>query len=395
MTKIINIVDANRDYYCSKKFSFIKFDLERKTTYTCHAAAPHPVDFDWLEKNPGQIFNNPINIHERQQMLANERNSSCEQNCWPAEDKGAVSPRLYQGGNIKTHTDVITTPTTIDITIGSDCNLQCLYCCKEFSSTWRNDIIKNGNYDLDSEANRYKKETMDVALSSVSQRNRHNKHYQLLIDELILNSKNLEEALITGGEPLLNNSLLDIISELSHVPVIQIYSGLGLSYSRFFRIVTQLAQYKNVQLIISAEGIGKFLEFNRFGIRWEDFQKKMQVLSSLNIKTVFQSTLTNLSLFGFAEFYEYFKHYQITPTFAYQPNMMAPCVLDNESKQYIIDSIKLLPEEVKNNIIKSMSAEPSEEQRIDIGKFLKEFKKRNNQLDLSIYPNSFLTWVEI
>jgi hypothetical protein len=144
MSKVIKI-NEDRDYYCSMKFRYIKFDLERKTTYTCHAATPHAVNFDWLEKNPGQIFNSPINIEERNQMLRNERNASCEQNCWPAEDEGAVSPRLFQGGVEKTHTDIITMPEIIDLTVGSDCNLMCLYCTKEYSSTWRNDIIRNSS----------------------------------------------------------------------------------------------------------------------------------------------------------------------------------------------------------------------------------------------------------
>ena len=48
----------NREYYCSQKFRFIKIDLESNTMYTCDAAKPHSIDLQWLEKNPGQLFNN-------------------------------------------------------------------------------------------------------------------------------------------------------------------------------------------------------------------------------------------------------------------------------------------------------------------------------------------------
>ena len=132
-----------RDYYCSYKFKFLKIDLESKTTYNCHAAAPHPIDFDWLNNNPGQLFNTDTSINERQQMLNNQRNDSCEQNCWRAEDSGAQSPRLYQGGAKRTHDQLITHPEIIDLTVGGDCNLTCSYCCKEFSSAWRRDIVNN------------------------------------------------------------------------------------------------------------------------------------------------------------------------------------------------------------------------------------------------------------
>jgi organic radical activating enzyme len=395
MSDVIKI-NEDRDYYCSMKFRYIKFDLERKTTYTCHAATPHDVDFNWLEKNPGQIFNSPTNINERHQMLGNERNASCEQNCWPAEDRGEVSPRLLQGGPKKTHTNVIVSPEIIDITIGSDCNLKCLYCCKEYSSTWRNDILKNGNYNLDSEPDRYKLATIDKVLSSVNQHNRINsKHYQILLDELILNSKEIKELVITGGEPFLNNSTVDVISKLSHVPLVTIYSGLGVNYNRFSKIINELSEYKNVNIIVSAEGIDKFLEFNRFGTEWNDFQKKIQLLNNLSIKYHFQCTITNLTVFGVEEFYRYYKDNKIELSFAYRPSFMAPYVLDEESKRDIINKLNTLPTSYAEQIIKSLAPAPTEEQRVDLGKFLKEFKRRNNELDLSIYPNNFLKWAGV
>lgn len=393
MFEVIKI-NEDRDYYCSMKFKFIKFDLEKKVTYTCHAATPHAVDFDWLEKNPGQIFNSPINIEERNQMLRNERNASCEKNCWPAEDSGAISPRLYQDGLKKTHTNVITSPEVIDITIGSDCNLKCLYCCKEYSSSWRNDIIRNGNYNnISDEPGRYNLIPIDKVLSSIKQHDRRNsRHYKLLLDELILNSKQLKELIITGGEPFLHNSLLDIISQLSHVPLITIYSGLGVNYIRFSKIINELSEYKNVNIIISAEGIDKFLEFNRFGIKWDDFQKKIQLLNNLSIKYHFSCTVTNLTVFGVEEFYRYYKDNKIDLSFAYQPSFMSPYVLDDQSKQDIISKLNTLPTSAEEKIAKSIAAIPTEEQRINLGQFLKEFKHRNNELDLSIYPNNFLKW---
>ena len=99
-----------RDYYCSYKFKYLKIDLVSNKTLNCHAAKSHAIDFDWLGKNPGQLFNTDVNVDERQMMLLNQRNTSCEQNCWPLEDKGAVSPRLWQHGQIKTHTDVYAQP---------------------------------------------------------------------------------------------------------------------------------------------------------------------------------------------------------------------------------------------------------------------------------------------
>jgi hypothetical protein len=66
----------SRDYYCSMKFRHLKVDMECGTTYNCHAAKPHPVDFEWIKNNPMQLFNNPISVAERDMMLKNIRNES-------------------------------------------------------------------------------------------------------------------------------------------------------------------------------------------------------------------------------------------------------------------------------------------------------------------------------
>ena len=268
---------SERSYYCSMKFQFMKIDAESKTYYNCHAAKPHPVDFVWLEKNPGQLFNTDINVFERQQMLVNERNSSCEQNCWPLEDHGGISPRIEQGGTKKTHTQVITTPEIIDFTVNSDCNLSCSYCCKEYSSSWRHDIVNNGNYFFTDYPNsRYNLDSRDKILMQISQNEiKNTKHYQILLDELYAIAPGLKQLVITGGEPFLDNKLIDTLKglPLNNDAVIQVYTGLGVEYKRFERILQNLQKLnlKNLSIVVSGENTGKFLEFNRYGNKYDDY----------------------------------------------------------------------------------------------------------------------------
>lgn len=387
---------SDRDYYCSMKFRYLKIDLESKTTYTCHAAKSHNVDFVWLGKNPGQLFNNDINILERDMMLRNKRNSSCEQNCWSAEDRGAVSPRLYQQGIDRTHTKIQTTPEIVDLTIGGDCNLTCSYCCKEYSSAWRRDLVDNGNYRLNDL--RYTADIKDKILLKISQPElKKTVHYQLLLKEIELAAPTLKTLTVTGGEPLLDNSLIEILTKLplNDTAVIEIYTGLGVNYNRFAKFIEQLKQLNNLLIIVSAESIGKFLEFNRYGSLWEDFKKKIELLKEHNINFRFHCTLTNLTLFGFKEFFDYFNEERIIVTYAYQPQMMAPYVLDLTSKQSIQNDIKTLPADIQNPILKSMAANPTEQERLTMRTFLKEFVSRRRDLSLSIFPQSFLNWLTI
>ena len=389
------VKDADRDYYCSIKFRFLKIDLEAFTTYNCHASAPHPIDFGWLSNNPGQLFNTDINIIERNQMLSNQRNASCEQNCWHAEDNGAVSPRMLQYGEEKTHTEVVSTVEILDLTIGTNCNLTCSYCCKEYSSSWRNDILTNGNYAITNSSHRYNINSQDKILNKLSYNDVHkSKPIQQLNTEIKIWSESLKHLIITGGEPLLDNNLIDIVNSAKSIPTIEIYTGLGISNSRFTRMLAQLSIFTNVTLIISAEGIHEFLEFNRYGTKWKEFEQKINQIENSGISFKFQSTITNLTLFGFAEFYKYFNQYKIDLSFAYQPRMMAPNVLDTTSKQIILAELQSIINPADFELIrKSMEAPPDSTQQLNIKEFLIEFTNRRADIDMSIFPKHFINWI--
>jgi organic radical activating enzyme len=389
---------SERDYYCSYKFKYLKIDLESKTTYNCHAAAPHPINLAWLKNNPGNLFNTDTSINERQQMLDNQRNASCEQNCWRAEDYGAQSPRLYQGGKKKTHSQLITYPEIIDLTVGGDCNLTCSYCCKEFSSAWRRDIVNNGSYTISDSDERFCATDKDRLLLKISQSElKSTQHYQTLLDEIRLNLSNLKKLTVTGGEPLLDNQLIDVLASLEMPPIVkvEIYTGLGVSQGRFRSFIDKLSKLKNLLLIVSAEGIGQHLEFNRYGNKWNEFDAKIKLLEQSEIQFQFQSQLSNLTVFGYPEFVKYFSQHLVNLTFVYQPHMMAPHVLDSDSKQQIQNSILNLPEHMQIAIKKSIQKEPTEVERINLQKFLIEFVRRRPDLDLNIFPESFLKWVEL
>jgi organic radical activating enzyme len=390
------VSDSRRDYYCSMKFRYLKIDLESKTTYTCHAAKPHAVDFEWLSNNTGQLFNTPINITERTMMLANQRNNSCEQNCWSAEDVAAVSPRMSQGGPAKTHFDIVAQPEIIDLTVGSDCNLTCSYCCKEFSSAWRKDLMDNGKYNIVDSNNRFELTAKDRVLTKISQAElKSTQHYQTLLNEIKLSVSTLKKLTVTGGEPFLDNQLMGILSELllNHNTVVEIYTGLGVNATRFEKILHKLKLIKNLDLIISAECINELYEFNRYGNTWQEFENRIQLLEKHGIKYRFHSTISNLTIFGFAEFFNYFKHSNHTVTFAYQPVMMSPYVLDPKSKEIITQQLLSLPENIQRPIRQSMTETPTETQRQNIKTFLKEFVTRRKNLDVNIYPTHFLDWM--
>jgi organic radical activating enzyme len=388
---------SDRDYYCSLKFKFIKIDLQSNTTYTCHYAEPHSVDFSWLENNPGQLFNNPINVLERRQMLSNQRNTSCEQNCWPAEDCGAISPRLSRNGQEKTHSEIYTKPETIEITTNGDCNLTCSYCCKEYSSAWRRDVVNNGDYPTLSVENRYQATNKDKVLLKIRQAQlQSSEKYQKLLNEIKLSSSTLKRLIVTGGEPLLDNQLIDILEDLK-LPsdaILEIWTGLGFGASRFNSVLAKLENLPNLQLIVSADSTKKFAEFNRYGINWTEFVDKIELLKNKKINLKLHATVSNLVMFDFANFYTTFNDVEVEMSLPYQPIFMAPYVLDPKSKEQIQQTLHVLPIKMQQTLLQSMSPIPTNSQKQDLHAFLKEFVRRRPDLDLNVFPQSFLTWLE-
>jgi MoaA/NifB/PqqE/SkfB family radical SAM enzyme len=389
-------MSEDRDYYCSYKFKYLKIDLVSNKTLNCHAAKSHAIDFSWLDKNPGQLFNIQVNVSERQLMLDNQRNYSCEENCWPLEDKGAVSPRLWQQGNNKTHFEIRTQPEILEIKLNDDCNLSCSYCCKDFSSAWRRDLVDHGNYKINTGDARYQLTDYDKIMMNVSQKEvKKTAKFQTLMSEIKNFSSGLKEIVVTGGEPLLDNQLFDVLDAVTNSSaVINIYTGLGVELQRFQRMLDKIKKSPTALLSISAECTNKFYEFNRYGNSWDNFITRIEMIKSSGIDFRFSTTITNLTVFDLPMFIQLFVDQRIGLVFANHPHMMAPYVLDPDSKQQIMQNIKSLPEHYQTQIAQSIQADPSELQRQQMSEFLKEYVTRRN-LDTSIYPKTFLEWLDI
>ena len=221
------------------------------------------------------------------------------------------------------------------------------------------------------------------------------KQFQQLMDEIKSFAPGLKEIVITGGEPLLDNQLFDVLDAVSNSSaVINIYTGLGVDVKRFQRMLDKIKQIPTAMISVSAECTNKFYEFNRYGNLWTEFINKIELLQKSNIEFRFSTVISNLTVVGLADFIKHFIDHRIGLVFVNQPSMMAPYVLDVDSKKMILQDIQSLPEHYRTQIAQSIQADPSKTQQQQMSEFLKEYVTRRN-LDLSIYPKSFLEWLDI
>lgn len=387
-----------RDYYCSNKFKYLKIDLEKGITYNCHAARPHKIDFQWLDKNPGNLFNNPTSVQERSMMLVNQRNSSCEQNCWPAEDKGQTSVRQIEKGYYKTHLETNCQPEILDLILDTDCNLKCVYCCKEYSSAWRLELARYGDYVLEQASqdttNRYTYTEKDRVIQFLSQKQKQNSSYfQKVINEIASMVGGLKQVLIAGGEPFLSSQLFNILDLIRIVPDVKIFCGMGISPQRFQTIIDKLKKYPNVSMAISCEATDATYEFLRYGNKWSDFLKNFDILVKSGIQFHFQSTLTNLGIISFFDFYDRYNNYEIRVDFVYRPEFLNLAVIDEKTKKIVKDNCQIRTNPIFQEINKTVSIEPSLLEKNLLSEFLSEVGHRR-EVDYSFLPKDFYHWIK-
>ena len=381
------------DFYCSQKFTWLNVDLEKRTSYSCCSATPTRVDLDWLKHNPGQLFNTPLLHQERQDMLNNIPVASCEASCWSPERDNLVSRRIEFKSHEKTHVELTSLPVTINIVVGSTCNLTCSYCCKNYSTAWARDVANAGPYQVGGD--RFTASAMDRVISKIS----HSEHevsagYQLLLSELT-KFKNVNTVYVTGGEPFLYNSLIELVTDLANnQKEVVIFTGLGVNLARFLTIVKKLQGINNLKIVISAENTDLLYEFNRYGNKFQDLCVKVALLAEHNITVEFATVLSNITLPGLQEFVNYFSDYKINHNLCNDPDFLRVNVMDLHSKQLILNSLhtmKLSPE-LQDSLAHAVQQPCSEQQKTNAASYLQEFAARRN-MSLDMFSVEFINWL--
>jgi hypothetical protein len=154
-------------------------------------------------------------------MQLGNRPKGCEY-CWKIEDMGrdAVSDRVYKSKiyPIEALDEAYRTPhqadvnlRTLEIAFDRTCQFACSYCNPAFSTTWVNDIKRNGPYErLVSDGRNHF--THDHSSSQLYRFGETNPYVEAFFAwwETDLH-KTLQELRITGGEPLMSGDTWKLI----------------------------------------------------------------------------------------------------------------------------------------------------------------------------------------
>lgn len=286
------VIDIKSESFCAAKWYNATIWLGSGMTTSCHHPLPHKVDTEQVNKNPKSLHNTDKKKSERQQMQQGKRPQGCEY-CWKIEDmnRDAISDRVYKtkiyseqdldtAFNLNYNQDVDLK--TLEIAFDRTCQFACSYCNPAFSTTWVNDIRKNGAYqNLISDGRNHFTHTHDS--SQIYKFGEINPYVEAFFKwwESDLH-KTLQELRITGGEPLMSAETWKLLDWFKankgrSKTRLAINSNLGpnVDIDRLLESVSGL----EFDLYTSNESMSSQAEYIRDGLQWDLWISNMNKLS--------------------------------------------------------------------------------------------------------------------
>lgn len=226
------------------------------------------------------VWNNSEFIKLRSDMINGEWNLPGCNTCHEREKHGLVSQRINWKTNERWWTgDIWDNKNFEQSLIGNKiyhlflntsnlCNFKCRMCNSMFSNSWINDdtLLREHGFD--------RKEYVDYT------KNRND--LQTFIDNLLPQLSELRMITVTGGEPFINNDLLDVFDVLDAVGILK---NVHLSITTNGSLLTEehllrLRKAKTVNINISIDGTGKLFEYMRSAgqCTWEEITAKIDML---------------------------------------------------------------------------------------------------------------------
>ena len=287
------ILDTKSDSFCAAKWYNATIWLGSGQTTSCHHPPAHAIDRELIKTNPSAIHNTVEKKIDRLNMQLGNRPKGCEY-CWKIEDMGrdAISDRVYKSRiyPLKALDEAYQTPhqddvnlRTLEIAFDRTCQFACSYCNPAFSTTWVNDIKRNGPYErLVSDGRGHF--THEHASSQLYRFGETNPYVEAFFAwwETDLH-RTLQELRITGGEPLMSGEtwkLLDWFKQNKgrSKTRLAINSNLGMDRLRLLEFVEKIQDIPHLEVYTSMESVDHQAEYIRDGLDYDLWMHNVQEL---------------------------------------------------------------------------------------------------------------------
>jgi len=242
--------------------------------------------YKWPENQPGEFLDSPYLQYLRQKMQEGIRISECEK-CWTKEDNNMISLRqtlndtvtnnlfsrvprtwvnVYLGKKTDFHHDLLI---SADIKLSNVCNFSCMMCNPDDSTQIYSIWTKNLQHPVVMEF----LQTDPDYLDNIKKNYQGKANYDLLtavLDQVPHHVK------ILGGEPLLDNKMLGILQKLPNHKKSKISLCFVTNGSvDLIGFAQKLKGYRQINYVVSLDGIGKMQNYIRRGSEWSSIEKNI------------------------------------------------------------------------------------------------------------------------
>jgi radical SAM protein with 4Fe4S-binding SPASM domain len=280
-----------------------------------------------------EIWSNDAFKSLRHRMLTGKRSPECSA-CYHSEDNGVNSFRQTVN---RDYADVIPNINDnnpemdlkyLDIRWSNICNFKCRSCSSTYSSSWAQEDGKK-----------------DIVIFAGGEDN------DALYEQILPYVGNLREIYFAGGEPLLMEKHYDLLDHLVETgnTKLKLRYNTNLSSLKYKSksITDYWNNFSNVVAYASIDSWGDRAEYIREGTKWNEIEKNINTIRKQSPHVKLEMS-TVVSAFNAATLIPFLDH--VVSLFDQNFNPSFYCLIN---PSYY--SFSILPDELKNNIIKKLS----------------------------------------
>ena len=351
-------LDSVSPSLCLAKWKQVSLHLPTGLNNSCYHPPLHRIPVESLT-NPAALHNTEHKKQQRKLMLAGQRPAECSY-CWTMEDAGKLSDRHYRSGepwasvdfetiaNSSGDEDVI--PSYVEVNFNHVCNLRCSYCSPQFSSSWADEVSRQGAYPTlvpHNDPEHFVGHRRPIPVRE------HNPYVEAFWSWWPKLYPELQHFRMTGGEPLLDRNTYRVFDYVLENPKPDLHLNVASNFSvdekswlRYKGYVQRLCEGEHVEHFmqyVSVDSWGAQAEYIRHGLDfdllWDRVNQFLTDIPGRNSIT-FIITMNNLSVTGLENLFAGILGLRQTYSQTYQRVWFDTPVLRTPTWQ----SLQLLPE---------------------------------------------------